>query len=391
MKSNLFEFAIHSLLRRGAKNIFITIIFTLLIFVLSSVFLITGALKNELLGTLEALPEVIVQKIIAGKQKDIEVQRSDQILQIPGVEDAIPRVWGYYYFEPQGANFSIIGIELYENQYKQVLSDIAVQFDDKLSSDTPSMIIGSGVYEALLSSYYEDFFLFVKPDGDSKKVTIGGVFKASTQLESSDSIVMSSELVREIFDLDEQYATDIVVKIANPKEIPTIALKINQLYPDTRVVTKDDIRVSYQNIFDYKSGIFLAFFILAIFTFFIIIYDKASGLSSEEKKEIGILKAIGWKIEDILNVKFYEALIVSGTAFIVAIALSIAYVFLLEAPLLKDIFMGYSILKPDFKLPFTLNIQILALIFFITVPIYIAATIIPSWRAATLEANEVIR
>lgn len=391
MKNNLFEFALNSLLRRGSKNIFIAIIFTLLIFVLSSVFLITNSLKTELYSTLEALPEIIVQKIVAGKQKDIEVERSDQILQISGVEDAIPRIWGYYYFEHQGVNFSIIGIDSYENQYKENLAQIADRFDDKLNSENPSMIVGQGVYEILKHNYYEDFFYFVKPNGDSKEVSIGGVFKSSTNLESSDTIVMSKELVREIFELDESYATDIIVRVPNPKEISTIALKIKELYPDTRVITKEDIKVSYQNIFDYKSGIFLAFFVLAIFTFFIIIYDKASGLSSEEKKEIGILKAVGWKIDDILAVKFYEALIISATSFFLALTLSIFYVYLLEAPLLKDIFMGYSVLKPEFKLPFSLNVQVIALLFFITIPVYVAATIIPSWKAATLEADEVIR
>jgi len=391
LNNNLFEFALNSLLRRGSKNIFISIIFTLLIFVLSAVFLITNALKTELYATLDSLPEIIVQKMVAGKQKDIDIERSDQILQLSGVDDVIPRVWGYYYFENKGVNFSIIGIDSYENQYKDVLSKIADKFSDKLNSEEPTMIVGQAVHEILKQSYYEDYFHFVKPDGDSKEVNIGGVFKSATNLESSDTIVMSKELVREIFALDENYATDIVVKVANPKEIVTIARKIKELYPDTRVISKEDIKVSYQNIFDYKSGLFLSIFILAIFTFFIIIYDKASGLSSEEKKEIGILKAIGWKIDDILTVKFYEALIISATSFFLALTLSIAYVYLLEAPLLKDIFMGYSVLKPEFKLPFSINFQVVTLLFFITIPVYIAATIIPSWKAATLEADEVIR
>jgi len=391
LNTNLFEFAINSLLRRGAKNIFISVIFSLLIFVLSAVFLITNALKLELYSTVDALPEIIVQKMVAGKQKDIEVSRSDEILQISGVDDAIARVWGYYYFEHMGVNFSIVGIDSYENQYKQILTTIADKFSDKLNSEQANMVVGQAVYEILKESYYDDYFLFVKPDGSSKEVSIGGIFKSATNLESSDTIVMSKELVREIFELDENYATDIVVRVPNPKEVTTIAIKIKELYPDTRVITREDIKVSYQNIFDYKSGLFLAFFIMAIFTFFIIIYDKTSGLSSEEKKEIGILKAIGWKIEDILAVKFYEALIISATSFMLGLTLSIAYVYLLEAPLLKDVFMGFSILKPEFKLPFNLNFQVLALLFFVTIPVYIAATIIPSWKAATLEADEVIR
>ncbi len=391
MNSKLFEFAMCSLMRRGSKNIFLGVIFTLLIFLLSSVFLITSSIKSELYSTLEALPEVIVQKIVAGKQRDIEMERVDRILEINGVDDVIPRLWGYYYFEPEGVNFSVMGIDIYENQYKESLATIADRFSGELEDDQPSMIVGAGVEDILKKNYYEDFFYFVKPDGETKKVAIAGVFKAATSLESNDMIVMSQDLVAEIFGLDDRLATDLVVKIPNPEEIDTVVLKISELYPDTRIITKKDIKVSYQNLFDYKSGLFLALFVLAIFTFFIIIYDKASGLSSEEKKEIGILKAIGWRMADILAVKFYEALIISVTSFLLAVVLSLAYVYLLQAPLLRDIFTGYSTLKPDFNLPFALDGQVLALLFFVTIPVFIAATIIPSWKAATLEAEEVIR
>ena len=204
-------------------------------------------------------------------------------------------------------------------------------------------------------------------------------------------IVMSKESVREIFDMSPTQATDIVVKVANVEEIATIASKIKLMYPDCRVITKDDLKISYQNIFDYKSGVFLALFIVSLFTFFIIIYDKASGLSSEEKREIGILKAIGWRVDDVLKEKFYEGFIISFFAYLLGVFLSLGFVYILKAPLLQNIFTGYSELKTSFELPFVFDIQTLALVFFLSVPIYIAATIIPSWRSATLEADEVIR
>ena len=171
----------------------------------------------------------------------------------------------------------------------------------------------------------------------------------------------------------------------------TVASKIKLLYPDTRIVTTQDLKVSYQNIFDYKSGIFLALFIVSLFTFFIIIYDKSSGLSSEEKREIGILKAIGWRVDDVLKEKFYESFIISFFSYTLGITLSFAYVYLLQAPVLQNIFVGYSQLKTSFELPFVFDFQTLFLVFFLSVPIYIAATIIPSWKVATLEADEVIR
>jgi ABC-type lipoprotein release transport system permease subunit len=71
--------------------------------------------------------------------------------------------------------------------------------------------------------------------------------------------------------------------------------------------------------------------------------------------------------------------------------LAFTFVYIFQAPLLRDIFVGYSSLKTTFELPFVFDFQTLFLVFFLTIPIYISATIIPSWRTATLETDEVIR
>ncbi len=383
----LVEYAINSLLRQKYKTLFITLVLTALIFLLSSIFFITNSIKYELQSTVDSLPEIIVQKINGGRHYDIEVSVADDILAITGVKSAVARVWGYYYFENAGVNFSVVGIDEYEEQYKNSLTNVAKTLDFSASS----MILGAGVKKIINENYYKEYFNFIKPDGTLKRVDIGGVFDTDTELESNDVIVMSKESVREIFDMSENKATDIVVKVANEDEIATVALKIKLLYPDSRVITKDDLKISYQNIFDYKSGIFLALFVVSLFTFFIIIYDKLSGLSSEEKREIGVLKAIGWRVDDVLKEKFYEGFIVSFFSYMSGVILALFFVYMLRAPLLQNIFTGYSQLKTSFTLPFVFDMQTLALIFFLSVPIYIAATIIPSWRSAALEADEVIR
>ena len=389
IKINLYllEFSINALLRAKAKNISILVIFTLLVALLSSIFFISNSIRYELESTVDSLPEIIVQKVKGGREYDIEIDRVDTIIAINGVKSAMARVWGYYYFANAGVNFSIIGINQYEEQYKSSLEKIEF---DSLEANS-SMLVGVGVRDIMKRNYYNNYFNFIKPDGKLKKMIVAGVFKDDTILESNDIILMSQKDAREILGLSSSMATDIVVKVANPKEVSTIAEKIRFIYPDTRVVTKDDLKISYKNIFDYKSGLFLALFTISLFTFFIIVYDKSSGLNSEEKREIGVLRAVGWSIDDILKEKFYEASIISIISYLLGVVVALFYVYILNAPLLRYIFEGYSKLKTPFELPFILDISTLAIIFFLSVPIYIGATIIPAWRASSLDVDEVIR
>ena len=392
-KINLYltEFSINSIFREKSKNIFIFFVFTLLIFLLSCVMFISKSIKSELNSVVDSLPQIIIEKLKAGRHSDIEASRVDEVLQIAGVVKAEARVWGYYYFKNAGVNFSVIGVDAFESQYSKELEKIIDKVDFEQLEQNSSMIVGKGVSFVMKKNYYSDYFNFIKPDGTLKQVHIAGVFKISTELESNDMILLPKNIALEIFGMEESEATDIVVTVANPREISMIRAKLNLLFPDCKVITKEDLKVSYQNIFDYKSGVFLALFIISLFTFFIIIYDKTSGLTSAQKREIGILKAIGWTIDDILKEKFFEAFILSFSSFILGVTLALFFVYFLQAPLLRDIFIGYSQLKPNFNLPFVLDYQTIFLLFFLSVPIYIAATIIPSWKAATLEADEVIR
>ncbi|WP_200762505.1 ABC transporter permease [Nitrosophilus alvini] len=389
MNLKMLDFAVNSLKRRVWKNLSLFFIFSLLVFLLTTVFLVSFSIKKELDITLKTLPDIFVQKIVAGRLELSEIDRVFEISDIAGVSEVSPRVWGYYYFPRAGVNFSVIGVDFDLSSYKKSFNEAIKKYQDLNSSNF--MIVGRGVEKVLKENYYKDFFNFVKPDGEMVRIELVGVFNAKSAIESNDVILLPIETAREIFGIDEEMVTDIAVKVPNPVEIPTVANKISLLYPDSRVLTKNDIKASYQNIFDYKSGIFLSLLITSFFAFFILVYEKTSSAASDTKKEIGILKALGWRTEDVLRLKFFESSIISFGAYMIGILAAYGYVYILQAPLIRDIFTGYSHLKPPFELIPVFEISLLANIFLATVPVYIAATIIPSWRASTVDPEEAIR
>ncbi|MBK7105294.1 MAG: FtsX-like permease family protein [Ignavibacteriae bacterium] len=392
MNFKLLEFTLNFLQRRFVKKISVIFVFSLLVFLLVSVFTISSSIKKELEITVDSLPELIVQRMVGGRQTLIPIERVYKIATLPGVSNVNERIWGYYYFVNENVNFTIVGLDFDLKSYKENYNDIINFYSDKIDTvSSPFIIAGEGVINLLEKNFYKKYFVFNKAKGGKLEAKILGSFTSESNLETNDIILMPVNYVRELFDMPENFANDIIVQIPNPNEIEIVKQKLQNLFPDCRIVSKDDIEASYQNIFDYKSGIFLALLISAFISFFILIYDKSSGLSKEDQREIGILKAVGWQTENILQMKFIEGIFISLFSFFLGTSLALFYVFNLQAPLLRNIFTGVSKLKPSFQLIPFVDFNILFLIFILTVPIYILATIIPSWRAAIIDADEVMR
>ena len=227
----LLEYALGSIIRQGHKSLFITVVFTFLTALLTSIFFITNSIKYELNAAVDALPQIIVQNTKASRISEIDANTADKLFDIPGITSVNARVWGYYYFANAGVNFTLVGVDEFEEQYSDTLDGVI----KKGELNNSGMFIGAGVKKIMNSSYYKDYFNFIKPDGKIKRVDISGVFDSDIELESNDMIVMSKETLREIFGMQESKATDMVVKIANIEEIETIALKIEQMFPNARI------------------------------------------------------------------------------------------------------------------------------------------------------------
>jgi ABC-type lipoprotein release transport system permease subunit len=128
-----------------------------------------------------------------------------------------------------------------------------------------------------------------------------------------------------------------------------------------------------------------------VLSFIIFAWDKATGLSAEERKEIGILKSIGWESSDVLLLKVWEGSVVSLTAFLSGVLLAYLHVFFFSASLFEHALKGWSVLFPRYRLLPALDGYQLTVLFFLTVLPYTAATLVPIWRAATVDPDAAMR
>jgi hypothetical protein len=368
---HILDLAISSLLRRLKKNVVLLVVYTLIVFSLASIMFFTQTLKREAASVLRGSPELIVQKLMAGRHDLIPLAYADKIRNIRGVQEVRGRLWGYYYDQTAKANYTLLVPLGY------TLGDREVAIGDGLAR-----------LHGLQRGQRLSFRSF---DGQPVDFTIKGAFGPESELVSADLILISEKGLRRVFGFPPDAATDLVVSVRNQKEIPTIAAKIMDLLPDTRPISRQEILKTYEAVFDWRGGILMVMLAGAILAFLIFTWDKAAGLSAEEKREIGILKAIGWETADILQLKLYEGVVISLSAFLLGVLLAYASLSLTGGMLWAPILKGWSSLYPEFRLVPYLDAYQIAVLFFLTVLPYTVATIVPSWRAASIDPDLVMR
>lgn len=368
---NVIDFTLSSLLRRKGKNIALVFAYTLVIFMLASVVFFVHSIKKEAAIILKNAPEIVVQRVVAGRQERIPLSYMDKIKNIRGIQSIKSRLWGYYYDPVVGANYTLM-----------------VPENSKISPGT--MAIGQGISRARLA-FEGDTLEFRTYDGKLLNLQVKALFPSESELVSADLVLISEDDFGKLYGETKETATDLTLQVRNPKELTTIALKVAETLPDTRLILRDEILRTYDAVFNWRGGIMIVILMSALMAFIIFAWDKASGLSQEERKEIGILKAIGWETSDVILMKFWEGMLISFTAFLLGILLAYGHVYLTSAALFAPVLKGWAVLYPRFRAVPYLDASQLATLFFLTVVPYTIATLIPSWRAATVDPDSVMR
>lgn len=368
---HILDFTLASLGRRAGKNASLLLVYTGIVFVLASVILFTDALKRQAALVLKDAPEIIVQRSLTGRYQTIPLSYAEKIRGIRGVASVRPRLWGYYYDSASRANYTLV-------------------VPGEGGPEPGSVVIGTGI-SRLRKAYPGDTLGFDGFDGTAQSFRVKSVLHPESQLASADLILISERDYRALSGIPADQASDLVLKVANSREYATVAEKIVKLLPDTRPILRTEILRTYEALFNWRSGLVLVIYGAAVLAFAIFAWDKATGLSAEERKEIGILKAIGWDTDDILFMKFWEGIAVSLTASLLGLSLAYLHVFFGDCLLFLPVLKGWSTLYPSFHLAPEIRGSHVATLLFLTVVPYTLSTIVPSWRAATIDPDTVMR
>ena len=386
---NILDYALHILWRNRLKNGGVLFVFILVIFILASFRLVTSGLERSAEMLLETVPDVTVQKIVAGRQVNLKETELVFLKEIFGIKEFKKRVWGYYFDEMNGANYTVIGIEhLNEPELipETVLGTVGADTGSRKGAD---VIVGDGFVRSRQLQGRGSFSLF-RPDLSMASFHIVGLFSQETALVTDDLLVMQIESARDLFGIPEDEMTDLLITVGNPNEIDTVAKKISDGMEGSRVITRNQIRKTYRAAFGWRSGFGLVCLLGSVAAFTILAWDKALGLSPEQRREVGILRVLGWQATDIMSLKMWESATVALLGFCIGYTLAWAHVVWLNGALFAPLLFGWSVLQPSIEMTPDFRFSDLLLIFALSVVPYFGATLVPIWRNSMIRPDSVI-
>ena len=385
------HFLLLMLLKHKKKHLSIFLISTLLIALLASTLFITASLKKDIGATLDSQADITLQKYQAGRLMNVPASWLDEALNIQGVTKAQGRVYAEHYYEPKEEHFLIVGIDFYDIQVQKNLQKLLKNIDIEQFLKRKNMIIGTGVKKFFDEYAYNDYYIFRPPNRSKEKVYIYDTLPKTTALIGADVILMDINEARKILGIKEGTFSDIILEVPNKNERLTVYEKLLISHFDTRIITKEEIQKHYENLFNYKGGVFMVLYTIALATFLLILYQRYSLIKTADAKEVAIFKSVGWSIKEIIYFKLAENFIVVFFAYLFGIITALIYVYIFGAPLLRNIFLGYNNLQNDAAFTPAIHLSDLLLLFLLFVTPFMLAIIIPLWRVAITEPNEVLK
>ncbi|HEU4413082.1 MAG TPA: ABC transporter permease [Polyangiaceae bacterium] len=395
---DLLAFALGALGRRGGRTWALVGGLASAMALLSAVVFLTEALRAEAARARANAPDLVVQRLVGGRPALVDVASAEALRPLPGVASVRPRVWGYLFLASLQGNVTIVGgsgAPAAGAPGGAPPADGGAALAQGVMLRGPGeCVLGLRLAEAL-GVRVGDKVAFPAAGGDEHgpgtALRVVGLFSSPVALWTSDVALVHDDDARTLLGVPPGAATDLALALTNPDESAVVAKKTLLALPGARVLERRLLERVHTLSYGRRAGFVLGASLPALLALLALAWDRLSGLGPAERREIAVLKAAGWSTADVVAEKLYEALLVGAGAGALGLVAGYLWAFALGAPGLREVLAGWSVLYPDTRLtPAVDAAQLFGLLALVTAP-YLALSVGPAWRAATLDPLEAMR
>jgi ABC-type lipoprotein release transport system permease subunit len=387
--------ALKNLYNNKLRVLAIVIPLTLIIAIISAVSFYFDGVKKDALLAVSFFPDILLQQQVGGRTESLYWDRyEDPLKEIKGIQSMFPRVWGYINYTDKNNNskaFIVMGLE--PDFIKQGrLLDVTIEKGRFLNKDD----IEQGIAGKALARAFEcelgDWMQIDTADLKSKiPIEVVGIFNSSVQIYTADLLLVNIETARQILGFFGMFeSSDVLIYLDNPAMADDIAKQIAAKLDGAKPLTKPVMRNLTEQSFGQKSGFFHILWFVMLANIIIIAWSLMSQITFNLRKEIGILKALGWDTGDVMMLKTIETFLMAFFSVITGILIGILYM-LADAPGLKSFIIGWTDIYPEFPIPLYIEIKTVVLIAILGIQPILVGTVIPVWKIGTVDPDEAIR
>jgi ABC-type lipoprotein release transport system permease subunit len=341
---NLLFAACGDLIRHRGRSFVVTLCLVAILFPLVTALAISEGLRFQAEISIGEGADFYVSEDRYGGNGPISLDYQSKLSGLQGVSRVMSRVVGRTYFVDRLT--AVVGLE------PEALSALKPLVRGEVPKAPGEVLLGQGIARAFKIQVGMPFSLGANPH---KTFKITGILSPAC-LWSSDLMVMGHRDANEFFRI-KGFSTQLLIYTSSDSS-PLVGKPLigrsdpgRPQVPHLRVEDRYHIQERVRAAFAHKGGIFIILYIivatLAIQAFLI---TSGFGLRAMEK-EIGVMKAIGWRTSEMLGKIGLECLAISLTALSSAILLSMALTRGLNGILIAQFFVAEVGLVPEVDIP----------------------------------------
>lgn len=386
----LLGFALAQLDRRRVRTLALgTGLFCAATLLAAAIFLV-DALRAEAERMHASMPDLSVQSLLGGRPTTIPVERANDLRDIPSVADVRARVWGYVFLPALSGNATIVGVSDAAIGRGDFGAVIAEGRDLGAGEDAHEMVAGKRLAEFMGLRLGDELGL-PSVRNDVRSLRLVGTFTSDVEHYAVDVIFMREDDARRVLGLPDGVATDFAIRAKNPEETQVIARTVTERLPGVRVIDKQSLLRVHYLTYGRRAGLLLLASLPALFALLVLVWERATGLTDADRRDIAIWKSVGFSTRDVLYVKMFEAIFLAPIALVLGLTAAYAWVFVLGAPGLRAALTGWSVLYPASPLTPAIDPGALLGIAIVVIGPFVGMSVVPAWRAAITDPMEVMR
>ncbi|MHA1215827.1 MAG: ABC transporter permease [Candidatus Thorarchaeota archaeon] len=170
-----------------------------------------------------------------------------------------------------------------------------------------------------------------------------GVFSSKSKIFSYELIITDMDSARRLLGVENGTCTDIAVWIEPGRDLNSVAFRLDNAMPEARVLTRDALRDIALQTYGGRAGIIDLLWVVLVMTVVMLAFTVSSAGSDEARREVGLLKALGFYTVDVLEIRMFESMVLSLLGVSLGVSTAIVYDFVLGAPPLAGYLLGWNL------------------------------------------------